>query len=319
MHDSQKAQESIDRLRSYVNYLEERKQRAQNIYCDRNHTGWYFALCGINDENLSYVFLDSDTYKIELQPVELHPLYTELADTLIDKTLLSRIAGYTTIVTHEIVLGGDSVDWKFASTFAYYLIAALRIKTGVDIIVPMASNSSWSLVPAMASDTLEVKMIEDFPCAREFDPNIKTSIADLEWVENNMLNLLELAIANPQLEIAIESVSTFHQQGSLRMSIVALWAGIEALLNVYSELRFRLSIELAAYLGQNQSEKISIYNQLKKMYDIRSKAVHGAKMDDSILVKHILETRGILRRILIKIAENNSIPTSDELEALLLQ
>ena len=91
------------------------------------------------------------------------------------------------------------------------------------------------------------------------------------------------------------------------------------MLNVQSELRFRLAIEIAAFLGQDENEKIEIFNNLKKMYDIRSKAVHGANMDNTVLLQHILDTKEILAKMLIKIIENNTLPTSNDLELLLLK
>lgn len=53
------------------------------------------------------------------------------------------------------------------------------------------------------------------------------------------------------------------------------------------------------------------------MYSFRSKAVHGAVIKDTVISEHIIETKNILRKLLIAVTQNNKMPTTDDFEALL--
>ncbi|HJH25591.1 MAG TPA: hypothetical protein C5S37_02200 [Methanophagales archaeon] len=56
----------------------------------------------------------------------------------------------------------------------------------------------------------------------------------------------------------------------------------EGLFKVDVELKFRLSLMVAAFLGGNQKEKGSVFNLMRKAYNLRSKIVHGSSYSKNI-------------------------------------
>jgi hypothetical protein len=64
---------------------------------------------------------------------------------------------------------------------------------------------------------------------------------------------------------------------SIRMA--ALWSGIEALLGFEQELRFRISFAVASLLESEHSKRQERFSAVKRLYDLRSKSVHGATSD----------------------------------------
>ena len=102
------------------------------------------------------------------------------------------------------------------------------------------------------------------------------------------------------------------------MAAAALWAGFEALFGISSELRFRLSLLAAAYLEERGPERLALYRRIKKLYDYRSKAVHGGATSDDLLTGHVIEVRRLLSRLMCRMTEAGIMPTTEEYEELLL-
>lgn|GEM_PF-1195006 len=280
--------------------------------------GWYFALCSKRDVNVDYIFTTFEAIGVTFRNVELSPMIEELSDALQDKNQISHVWGYTAIISHELFVEGKQDDFNFLGGFlAYYLIAALRAISGVDFIVPMASNYSWSCVPAAPKDSMIVVMLEDHPKARLYDGSTNFTQDSFEWVNNNIHHFYHLITDHPQFQIAVDTLIAYNQHANDRMCVAALWAGIEAVLGIGQELSFRLSAYIAAYLEPFGEERLLLYKKIKKMYSFRSKAVHGAAIKENIINDHVVETKMILRRLLINITQNNKLPTADDFEALL--
>lgn len=64
---------------------------------------------------------------------------------------------------------------------------------------------------------------------------------------------------------------------------------------------YRLSLNLAFYLGNNSTERIKIFKTIKEAYKLRSKIVHGCKIDTKKLDNTYLIIEEYLRRSLVKI------------------
>src|SRR3546814_6656156 len=104
----------------------------------------------------------------------------------------------------------------------------------------------------------------------------------------------------------------------LRMAIAHLWAGIEALLGISSELRFRISAYIAAYLEPSGPSRVETFKRVRGLYDFRSKAVHGVSLSDKAMRGHVADVQDLLSRIIVKCIEGGSIPSSDQWDDLLL-
>ncbi len=300
---------------SFSDMMNQRKVVAEKHFSNKS---WCFAFCGLQESDIDCKLNLNINVAMEFRTIKQNPMYIELSEVMKDKQQVSRVAGYADHITHELCLYSivDDEDEYYANSIflAYRIIAALRIHCGLDFIVPMVANHSWSSIAALEQDSLKIHMIEDYPRAQIFDNSEALQRTDLEWLEKYFVNVLDLIWKHPSINIAIEAISLFHQQVSLRMSVIALWAGIEAIFGITSELRYRLAIEIAAYLEVDNKDRVNLYKKIKKMYDIRSKAVHGSNIDEKIIIEHIKETKSILRRILIKSIEANNLPSHEEFE-----
>ncbi len=273
-----------------------------------------FAVSGLSVECDRYDF----SRVAVLRRVESPPGEIELANALNRKSLLSAVARHMPSVTHELAVACDGEIFDQSNlNLGWWIISALRTRSQVDILVPSAANVSWDVIPAVEADACKIQLLEDVPAARRLNVQTVVSVDALDWVNAELkswINLLE----RPAFRLAVDAMTTHHHHANLRMSAAALWAGFEALFGVSSELRFRLALLAAAYLEDRGPKRVSLYHRIKKLYDYRSKAVHGGVTTDEMLVDHIIEVRCILSRLLCRMTEQCCQPSIDEFEVLLL-
>lgn len=197
---------------------------------------------------------------------------------------------------------------------AWWIISAIRIRSLTEFIVPVAANHSWSTIAAIDNNTCLTHIVEDVPTARKTDLTRLVQREDLEWVFENITRFASL-LKNPKFRLAVEALSTYHFQSSKRLMVAHLWSGIEALFEIQSELRFRLATIIASILEPRGDKRVDLYRKTKKLYDVRSKAVHGSVIDNSKLLTHIQDTRQLLSLIICKFTELNHVPNEEELES----
>lgn len=250
-----------DRWEKYDNLIKSRKTTALNNP-QHEKNGWYFALCSNSEVDVDYIFTTFEAMGVTFKNVKLHPMLEELSGVLQDKSQIPRVWSYTSIISYELFIEGEQDDFKYIGGFlAHYLIAALRIVSGVDFIVPMASNYSWSCIPAAQKDSIVIVILEDHPKARVFDRVSNFGRDDFEWTNNNIYHFYHLIIDYPQFRVAVDTLIAYNQHANDRMCVAALWAGIEAVLGIGQELSFRLATYIAAYLEPLGKDRLLLYKK----------------------------------------------------------
>lgn len=300
----------LTELRSLAEHFLDRKTRAKERLSGHVDNQLCFAVLGLR--------LHADEYQINefavLRKVVEPPGEVELASALQDKSLLSAVARYSSSIDYELAVSRSfSHQEQAVLNLSWWIVSSLRCKSRVDILVPAVSDSSWSTINGREDNSCHIYLLEDIPQARRFGEPVVVTADDLKWVGDNLTtwaNLLE----NPSFRLAVESLTTHQQHANLRMATAALWAGFEALFAISAELRFRLATFAASYLEERGEKRHVLYSQIKKLYDYRSKAVHGAPTSDQELEEHILEIRSLLSRLVCRMAEVGSVPTVQDYE-----
>lgn len=108
--------------------------------------------------------------------------------------------------------------------------------------------------------------------------------------------------------------------------IVDHWIGLESLFaqDSNSEVRYRASLRLAIFLGQNAPERRRIYGLAKTTYDWRSAIAHGnnkrrQNLKEASSIRDISVTvGGYLQDVLIKVIRNPNAFRPNELELMML-
>lgn len=140
----------------------------------------------------------------------------------------------------------------------------------------------------------------------------KLTTEDVKWIEAHFGDA-KILLNNERFETAVHCLASYRWHSMPRIKLAVLWAGIEGIFGASSEIRFRLSLYIARFLHESDSEKRKItFELVKKLYNSRSAAVHGAKMKGDI--KEIVEDSAtILRSILLQCIANKAMPSESEL------
>ena len=119
-------------------------------------------------------------------------------------------------------------------------------------------------------------------------------------------------MANDQFRDAVHCLSTYRWHPHPRTQLALLWSGIEGLFAIDYELSFRLGLYTARFLHpKNRDLQKRVFEEVKTLYRIRSKAVHGGKLKAA--QESVKKSTGILLKIVTKCAEYGHIPVIKDL------
>jgi len=88
--------------------------------------------------------------------------------------------------------------------------------------------------------------------------------------------------------------------------------------NTSQELSYKLSMRMAYILGKDKKDRINIYRFIKDAYNLRSKIVHGEKLD-KLDNQRFLELRELTRKSIIYFLENKDNWNGKKLDRLILE
>jgi HD superfamily phosphodiesterase len=81
------------------------------------------------------------------------------------------------------------------------------------------------------------------------------------------------------------------------------------------ELNYRVSLNIASYLENIGNDRQLLFKKVKKLYESRSKAAHGRANED---YNDYNESYALLKRAIVKIIEENHVPTMADIEQIIL-
>jgi len=303
----------IDAIRKQVKYFEDRKNRAKEREEYNKKEFLSFALVGFRIKNESFIFSND---KILIQIVNEPPGIVELASALKDKSLLDTVSRYANFTKYEMLIHNDS-NLQSALNLAYNIIAGIRIKSCSDFLVPVAFDCSVSTISAHSDSSICAYIIEDYPRARSYEKHKIIKVQDLKWVDKYILNIFK-AMEHQNIRLAIEEYCSNNQQASIRMSIASLWSGIESILRIPNELSFRIALYASVILYERGVKRKEAFSTMKKMYNFRSKVIHGIQLRNDELIEHCILTKSILAKLLVLVIEKGGPFTQEEIEDMLL-
>lgn len=138
------------------------------------------------------------------------------------------------------------------------------------------------------------------------------SETDEKWVSKYYTTALDL-MDYDVYQTAVHAMASYRWHSMPRVQLAVLWAGIESLFNVSSEVSFRISLYIAHFLADRDGMKANeIFKKTKKLYNARSSAVHGNKMKDSIS-SSVEESAMLLNQLILHCAEKGELPNIEKL------
>ena len=206
------------------------------------------------------------------------------------------------------------VPWDQRTTL-WWLTALLRLRVGPRLVVPVLASAPF--VEAVNTDQIHFWPLEIEPRFLDLDPESRTSIGevDLAWVKRHWIASARLLDDSPEFSLAFQAADQSMFARHAPLALVWMWSALEALFSAgRDELRYRVSTTIASFLEPAGLARMSLQRETAKLYDSRSAAAHG-RPDKAADALH--RTYALLKRVVVKMIEENHVPTKVELEARL--
>jgi hypothetical protein len=127
-----------------------------------------------------------------------------------------------------------------------------------------------------------------------------------------------LCAESAQFYFALQAANDWRFSPDYRAGLSRLWAGIESILGISTEISYRASLACAALLAPAGADRLSLYKSVRGLYNRRSKAVHGDKISAEHLVEAASESSGLLTRLLSLCLDLGKVPSPEDQERALL-
>jgi hypothetical protein len=225
--------------------------------------------------------------------------------------------GFEFDITAELFIPAD-IEKKYESKvgIARLLVFLLRLGVNPAITLPAFANASFSALAEMPDSHV---LLQPFEIERRHFPlgvvGGQVTAAAATWVKERWPIAHKLTSNHAEFELAVDALDQgqFVQQSAL--TLVSLWAALEALFSPStSELSFRVSALIAAYIEEPGTVRLARQKSIAKLYTKRSAAAHGKPNHDP---QNLLDSFNLLREVLTKMLDSGHVPSKDELEAKL--
>jgi hypothetical protein len=226
--------------------------------------------------------------------------------------------GFSFDLTVQLEIPGSTVETLAIDPMhvAWWITAMLRLRVGPTLLVPVIGEQSFQSAKERNSNAV-YHPIETESQILVLDTEGRRNISetDAAWVAKYWVEASALYQSSDGFRTLLEAAdqSMFVRHRSL--ALLSLWGGLEAIFSPdKAELRYRVSAGLATYLEPAGIPRMNAQKAIAKLYDSRSSAAHGRedKRADSLQA-----TYSLARRALVKMIEENRVPTHIELEAKL--
>ena len=116
-----------------------------------------------------------------------------------------------------------------------------------------------------------------------------------------------LASKSEPFRLALEAAIDWRYAKEPRLAVSRIWSGIEAVFGVTSELVYRISIFSASLLEERGEPRKTRLQAVKRLYGLRSKAVHGEPLPPETLVSAMNDSHRLLRELLLLTIERGHV------------
>jgi len=206
------------------------------------------------------------------------------------------------LCTCEIETAKDSdVTPGYDALNRAWLASALLVLRGFSRHLGIACSSySWSLIAGHQKRS-----------AARTDP---VSSDDAAWSAKHFETFNRLASKSEPFRLALEAAIDWRFAKEPRLAVGRLWSGIEAVFGVTSELVYRISILCASLLEERGKPRKARFEAVKKLYSLRSKAVHGDSLPQEQLVSAMNDSTRLLRELLLLTIERGHVLGAEDFD-----
>jgi hypothetical protein len=199
--------------------------------------------------------------------------------------------------------------WLDRINTVWWITTLLRLRCTPELRVPLLSSEPFSGEPA-ARERAEHWPVETERRRLPFEPGAEPRIGEegLRWVEAHWFHAGRLVVRRPPFNRAMKHLDKAFFMTGAAVALVALWESLEALLGTPDR---SLPENVAAFLEPPGGARQELGERVAWLSEARLSAESGLEGPEGSLA----ETYGIVKRVLLKVIEEERVPTREEIEA----
>lgn len=179
------------------------------------------------------------------------------------------------------------------------------------------SGYSWNLISRKQSLTrfcgnlldYHISCFADFSCR-----NDAPTAEDSAWIQQHFDIFNRLACDNEPFRFALEAANDWRFAKEPRSAVARVWGGIEALFGISSELVYRISLFSACLLAERGEARKRKFDEVKRLYGLRSKVVHGEKLAEDKIFQALSDSFHLLRDLILVAVERGKPITATDID-----
>lgn len=157
----------------------------------------------------------------------------------------------------------------------------------------------------------------DFHTRILIDQDVRTdpvSSEDATWIFAHFGTFNLLASESEAFRLALEAAIDWRYAKEPRIAVGRIWSGIEAIFGITSELVYRISSLCASLLEERGQRRKARFQAVKRLYGLRSKAVHGEVLSEEQLVLVMNDSYRLLRDLLLLAITKGHVLGADDFD-----
>jgi hypothetical protein len=120
-------------------------------------------------------------------------------------------------------------------------------------------------------------------------------------------------LSKPAFMNAVHCLSSYRWHSLPRARLALIWAGIEGLFSIDSELVFRVSLYASRFLEpDDETTRRKLFKDIKGLYKQRSQAVHGSQLKGAGQ-ESVQQSAALLLKLIQQCVAGNTLPDVDAL------
>ena len=148
---------------------------------------------------------------------------------------------------------------------------------------------------------------------------IKIENTDTDWIKKHFEIANTLAYKHEKFRYSIEVINSWRYCVDIKSAIAIIWAAIESIVDVSTEITYRLSLSISSLLCERGEERLLKFKEIKSLYGLRSKVVHGSNIKEAEIEKALVGSFSLLAELVIFMIENNKMINDEDFQTAIFK
>lgn len=206
----------------------------------------------------------------------------------------------------------DASEWFDKLNTVWWFVALLRFRSAHTTLCPIVSDTPLA---EAAHCPHEPRFIPFEAAPHRLHLKLNPSILlenDLNWVSASWRAAGRLMRSSEAFNSLFQAFDQSLFVANPSLALLLLWGALETVFSpARSELRFRISANIASYLEPPGIRRLELQKKATKLYDARSAAAHAANSRDPDALK---QTYSLARRIIEQMVARRAVPSRKDLD-----